>query len=141
MDFKSNSVFDCTLVEINTIKDLSGVITIVENEPSTPFEVKRIYYLYDVPGGQKRGEHAHKELQQFVFAARGSFEVVLDDNLNKRRFVLNKPNLALHIVPGIWRCLDNFSTGSVCMVLASHIYDEGDYIRNYQEFQILKKRG
>ena len=116
-----------------------GNISVVENDKDIPFEVKRIYYLYDVPGGESRGAHAHKELSQLIIAASGSFSVTLDDGEVKRTFLLNRPYQGLYIVPGIWRTLDDFSSGSVCMVLASHGYDKEDYIRDYEEFKIYKK--
>jgi dTDP-4-dehydrorhamnose 3,5-epimerase-like enzyme len=111
----------------------------VENKSNIPFEVERVYYLYDVPGGEVRGGHAHYELEQYVIAASGSFDVILDDGKNKKKFTLNRPNLALHIVPGLWRELDNFSSGSITMVLASEVYDEKDYIRDYKEFKKKKQ--
>ena len=101
--------------------------------------MKRIYYLYDIPGGEARGGHAHYELEQYVIAASGSFDVILDDGKNRKIVTLNRPNLALHIVPGLWRELDNFSSGSISLVLASLIYDEKDYIRDYNEFLNFKK--
>ena len=106
----------------------------VENGKEVPFDVKRVYYLYDVPGGESRGGHAHKALCQLIIAASGSFSVTLDDGKDKKTFVLNRPYQGLLVVPGIWRTLDDFSSGSVCMVLASEKYDEGDYIRDYKEF-------
>jgi hypothetical protein len=111
-----------------------GNITVVENSGTIPFNTQRVYYLYDVPGGEARGGHAHKELQQLIIAASGSFSVTIDDGNVKRTFLLNRPYQGLLIVPGIWRTLDDFSSGSVCLVLASHKYDEADYIRSYDEF-------
>ena len=131
---KNNTVFDCSVIDMSKVHTNVGNITVVENGDNIPFEVKRVYYLYDVPGGEERGGHAHYELEQYIIAASGAFDVVLDDGVNKRRFSLNRPNLALHIVPGLWRELDNFSSGSISMVLASHVFDEKDYIREYQEF-------
>ena len=136
---KNNTVFDCSVIDMSKVHTNVGNITVVENGDNIPFEVKRVYYLYDVPGGEERGGHAHYELEQYIIAASGAFDVVLDDGVNKRRFSLNRPNLALHIVPGLWRRLDNFSSGSISMVLASHIFDEKDYIREYNEFLKLKK--
>ena len=136
---KNNTVFDCSVIDMSKVHTNVGNITVVENGDHIPFEVKRVYYLYDVPGGEERGGHAHYELEQYIIAASGAFDVVLDDGVNKRRFSLNRPNLALHIVPGLWRRLDNFSSGSISMVLASHIFDEKDYIREYNEFLKLKK--
>ena len=134
------SVFDCTLIEMDKHhSDDKGNITVVENCKTVPFNVKRVYYLYDVPGGGSRGSHAHKELQQLIVAASGSFDVTLDDGNVKRTFTLNRPYQGLLVVPGIWRDLNNFSAGSVCLVLASEKYDENDYIRHYEEFINYKK--
>lgn len=132
---KNSNVFDCTMIELNRHhSDRKGNLTVVENNITVPFEVKRTYYLYDVPGGEERGAHAHKELKQLIVAASGSFDVVLDDGNVKRTFTLNRPYQGLLVIPGIWRDLRNFSSGSVCLVLASHIYDEEDYIRDYNKF-------
>ena len=111
----------------------------MENQKNIPFDVKRVYYLYDIPGGEARGGHAHYELQQFIIAASGSFDVILDDGKNTKTVTLNRPNFALHIVPGLWRELNNFSSGSISLVLASHKYDEKDYIRNYNKYLKFKK--
>lgn len=137
---KCNTVFDCSLVEISKIHNKAGNLTIAENGLNIPFDVKRIYYLYDVPSGALRGGHAHKELEQYIIAASGSFDVILFDGKNKKKFTLNKPNLALYVVPGMWREIDNFSSGSISMVLASQLYDEKDYIRNYNEFKIYANK-
>ena len=128
---KFNTVFDSSLLEISKINNEAGNLTILENGLNIPFDVKRIYYLYDVPSGSARGGHAHIELEQYIIAASGSYDVILDDGKNKKKFTLNRPNLALHILPGMWRELDNFSSGSISMVLASQLYDEKDYIRDY----------
>lgn len=128
------SVYNCSIIEIDKHHHEKGNISVIENNATVPFEVKRIYYLYDVPGGESRGGHAHKELRQLVIAASGSFDVTLDDGKVKRTFSLNHPYQGLLIVPGIWRELNNFSSGSVCLVLASMEYDENDYIRDYKEF-------
>lgn len=133
------SVYNCSVIEIDKHHHEKGNISVIENNKTVPFEVKRIYYLYDVPGGESRGGHAHKELRQLVVAASGSFDVTLDDGEVKRTFSLNRPYQGLLIVPGIWRELTNFSSGSVCLVLASMEYDEEDYIRNYTDFKIYKK--
>ena len=131
---RDTTVFDCTLIEMDKHhSDNKGNITVVENSKTIPFDVKRTYYLYDVPGGGSRGAHAHKELQQMIVAASGSFDVTLDDGNVKR-------NQGLLIVPGIWRDLNNFSAGSVCLVLASEKYDENDYIRNYESFLRWKNK-
>lgn len=134
MKLKNNTVFDCSIIDMSKVHTETGNITVVENGSSVPFEVKRVYYLYDVPSGVDRGGHAHYELEQYIIAASGSFDVVLDDGINRRRISLNRPNLALHVLPGLWRELYNFSSGSISMVLASHEYNEKDYIRNYNEF-------
>lgn len=133
------TVNDCTLVELDKNHREKGNITVVENAGVIPFDINRVYYLYDVPGGEERGGHAHKELYQILIAAGGSFDVVLDDGNEKRSVQLNRPYQGLKIVPGIWRELKNFSSGSCCLVLASHSYDEADYIREYEEFENLKR--
>lgn len=135
---KKTSVYDCSVIELNKHHHDKGNITVVENEQTVPFEIKRTYYLYDVPGGESRGGHAHKALYQLIVAASGSFNVTLDDGNVKRTFILNHPYQGLLVVPGIWRTLDDFSSGSVCLVLASMIYDENDYIRDYQRFTDYK---
>ena len=130
-----STVYDCTIIELDKHhSDRKGNISVVENSKDVPFDVKRTYYLYDVPGGESRGGHAHRELRQLIVAASGSFTVTLDDGNVKRTFTLNRPYQGLYIVPGIWRTLDDFSSGAVCLVLASQGYDEADYIRDYQEF-------
>jgi len=138
---KNNSVYDCTIIELDKHhSDRKGNLSVVQNEDTIPFDVKRVYYLYDVPGGESRGAHAHKELSQLIVAASGSFTVTLDDGKVKRSFLLNRPYQGLLVVPGIWRTLDDFSSGSVCMVLASHGYDKNDYIREYDEFIDYKSK-
>lgn len=130
-----STVYDCTIIELDKHhSDRKGNISVVENSKDVPFDVKRTYYLYDVPGGESRGGHAHRELRQLIVAASGSFTVTLDDGNVKRTFTLNRPYQGLYIVPGIWRTLDDFSSGAVCLVLASERYDEADYIRDYNEF-------
>lgn len=136
---KNSTVYDCTIIELDKCHREKGNITVVENNVTIPFAVRRTYYLYDIPGGESRGAHAHKELQQLIIAASGSFNVTLDDGNIKRTFMLNRPYQGLLIVPGIWRTLDDFSSGSVCLVLASHPYEKEDYIRDYNEF--LKYKG
>jgi hypothetical protein len=138
MKLNNNTVFDCSVVDMCKVHTTSGNITVVENGSNIPFEVKRVYYLYDVPGGEFRGGHAHYELEQYIIAASGAFDVVLDDGINKKRITLNRPYMALHIVPGLWRGLDNFSSGSITMVLASEVYEEKDYIRDYKEYLKFK---
>ena len=135
---KINSVYDCSIIEINKHQNEKGNITVIENGLTVAFDVNRIYYLYDVPGGESRGGHAHKELKQLIIAASGSFNVVLDDGRTKRTFTLNRPYQGLLVVPGIWRELNDFSSGSVCLVLASEHYSESDYLRDYDEFLIYK---
>ena len=129
------SVFDCSMVELDKHhSDRKGNLTVVENGVTLPFDVKRVYYLYDVPGGENRGAHAHKELEQLIIAASGSFTVTLDDGQCKRSFFLNRPYQGLYVKPGMWRDLVDFSSGAVCMVLASDLYKKEDYIRDYKEF-------
>lgn len=136
---KSSSVYDCHVLPLISIHNQAGNITIVEAKQNIPFEIQRIYYLYDIPGGESRGGHAHKELYQLIIAASGSFDVLLDDGQNKKIVRLNRPNFGLLVVPGIWRELFEFSSGSICMVLASHKYDENDYIREYDLFKNHKQ--
>jgi len=132
---KEANVYQCSIIRMDKHhSERKGNITVVENNIVIPFDIKRIYYLYDIPGGEERGAHAHKELQQLIVAVSGSFDVVLDDGYVKRTFTLNRPYQGLLIVPGIWRELRNFSSGSVCLVLASHKYDENDYIRDYEDY-------
>lgn len=129
------SVYDCSIIELSKHhSDRKGNLSVVENNISLPFDVKRTYYLYDVPGGESRGGHAHKNLHQLIVAVSGSFTVTLDDGSIKRTYTLNRPYQGLLVVPGIWRTLDDFSSGAVCMVLASEGYSEDDYIRNYEDF-------
>lgn len=137
-----NTVFDCRIIDLDKHhSDRKGNLSVVENKKDVPFEVKRVYYLYDVPGGVSRGGHAHKELFQLMVAVSGSFSVTLEDGKDKKTFVLNRPYKGLLIVPGIWRTLDGFSSGSVCAVLASEKYDEMDYIRDYSSFLRYRKNG
>lgn len=128
------SVFNCSVIELPKINNRAGNITPVQSNKDVPFNIKRVYYLYDVPSGETRGGHAHKGLQQLIVAASGSFDVVLDDGKNKRTITLNRPNYGLYVTPYIWRELVNFSSGSVLLVLASMQYDEDDYIRDYEAF-------
>lgn len=124
----------CQMVDLPKISDPRGNLTFIEGGRHVPFDIRRVYYLYDVPGGAERGGHAHKALHQLIVAMSGSFDVVLDDGTEKRRIHLNRSYNGLYVCPMIWRELDNFSSGSVCMVLASNHYDESDYYRDYQEF-------
>ena len=128
------TVYDCSVLELPKITNRAGNITPVHGSVNVPFDVKRVFYTYDIPGGEARGAHAHKECHQFLVAASGSFEVVLDDGINKRTVLLNRPFYGLHIPPGIWAAEQGFSSGAICLVLASHVYDDDDYIRDYQEF-------
>lgn len=129
------SVFDCSIIELDKHhSDRKGNLTVVQNGETLPFDVKRVYYLYDVPGGESRGAHAHRDLEQLIIAASGSFTVTLDDGKSKRSFFLNRPYQGLYVKPGLWRDLEDFSSGAVCMVLASEIYQKEDYIRNYLAF-------
>lgn len=129
------SVFDCSIIQLDKHhSDRKGNLSVVENGITLPFDVKRVYYIYDVPGGESRGAHAHKELSQLIVAASGSFCVTLDDGRAKQTFFLNRPYQGLYVKPGIWRDLTDFSSGAVCMVLASDIYKQKDYIRYYQDF-------
>lgn len=135
----SSSVYDCTMIELDKHhSDRKGNLTVVENGKDVPFNVKRAYYLYDVPGGESRGAHAHRDLRQLIVAASGSFTVVLDDGKVKRSFFLNRPYQGLLVPPGIWRDLVDFSSGSVLLCLASETYQAEDYIRDYQEFLEFK---
>ena len=135
---KNTSISDCRIIELDKHHHAKGNISVVEDNITVPFSMKRVYYLYDIPGGEVRGGHAHKELHQLIIAAGGSFRVIIDDGKEKRHFTLNRPYQALYIVPGIWRELDDFSSGSVCLVLASNLYSESDYIRDYQKFIQIK---
>jgi len=131
---KRYSVFDCHIIHFPKIHNRAGNITPLQNNIDIPFEIKRVYYLYDIPGGESRGAHGHKNLQQVIIAATGSFDVTLDDGVNKKTVQLNRPYFGLHINPGMWRDISNFSSGAICLVLASEVYDENDYLRDYSEF-------
>ena len=131
---KKPTVEDCRIIDLGKIEFDRGNLTVVQARETVPFDIKRVFYLYDTPGGEARGAHAHKECHQFLVAASGSFEVVLDDGENKRTVYLNRPFKGLHIPPGIWAAEQEFSSGAVCLVLASEHYEEADYIREYQEF-------
>ena len=134
------SVYDCSMVELDKHhSDRKGNLTVVQNGETLPFNVKRVYYLYDVPGGESRGAHAHRDLEQLIIAASGSFTVTLDDGNSKRSFFLNRPYQGLYVKPGLWRDLEDFSSGAVCMVLESEVYQKADYIRNYDEFLVFRK--
>jgi hypothetical protein len=133
------NVDDCSLINLSKISKRSGNITIVSNNIELPFEVKRVFYLYDIPGGESRGGHAHLECHQFLVAASGAFEVLLDDGKTQRKVMLNRPDIGLHIPPMIWASEINFSSGSICLVLVSHFYDESDYVRQYNLYKSLIK--
>ena len=133
------SVSDCSVIELPKIGNRAGSLTSIQNSIEIPFDIKRIFYLYDIPGGKDRGAHAHIECHQFLIAGSGSFDVLLDDGKSKKLVTLNQPYKGLHIPPGIWASEINFSSGSICLVLASHKYDEKDYIRDYKEFLNYKK--
>ena len=130
---------DCRIIELPKITDPRGNLSFIESEQQIPFDIQRVYYLYDVPGGSDRGSHAHKNLHQFIVAMSGSFDVALDDGIEKKRFHLNRSYYGLYVCPMMWRYLDNFSSGGVCMVLASAHYDAADYIRDYTEFLAMTK--
>ena len=134
-----NTVNNIKLIDIPKIKDVRGNLSVVEKD-IIPYQIKRVYYLYDVPSDAYRGGHAHKNLYQFLIPLSGSFDVILKDGKNTKTITLNKPDKGLLIVPGIWRELENFSSGSVCLVLASEEYDEADYIYNYEEFLTFKNQ-
>jgi hypothetical protein len=129
-----HTVFDCNVIHFPRIQSRAGNITAVQNGIEVPFEVKRIYYLYDIPGGEDRGAHAHRRLEQLIMAASGSFDITIDDGHNKKTVQLSRPYFGLHIVPGMWRNISNFSSGAICLVLASELYDASDYIRTYEEY-------
>ena len=132
------TVFDCTILQLPRIYNPAGSITAINNQQEIPFDIKRVYYLFDVPGGEARGGHAHRELQQLIVAASGSFDIIINDGNVKRSFHLSRPYIGLYMPAGLWRELDNFSSGSICLVLASTIYEEADYIRDYQTFKEWK---
>jgi len=136
---KKSSVYDCVILPLSKIHNRAGNITVVEGNKNVPFDVQRLYYLYDIPGGEDRGGHAHKELHQLIVAASGSFDVMLDDGINKKVVTLNRPDYGLFVIPGIWRELMEFSSGAICLVLASDIYREEDYLRAYLEYINFKR--
>ena len=134
MQIKKPTVYDCSVIELPKINNRAGNITPVHGNKEIPFPIQRIFYLYDIPGGESRGAHAHKECHQFLIAASGAFEIDLDDGITKRTISLNRPNFGLHIPPGIWAAEKGFSSGAICLVLASHSYTEADYIRKYEDY-------
>ena len=133
-----SSVYDCVILPLSKIHNRAGNITIVEGQNNVPFDIKRVYYLYDIPGGEDRGGHAHRELAQLIVAASGSFDILLSDGRNKKIVTLNRPDRGLLLVPGIWRELMEFSSGAVCLVLASDVYKQQDYIRSHEEYLRFK---
>lgn len=128
-------ISQCRLIDLPKISDPRGNLTFIENGRHIPFDIKRTYYLYDVPGGAERGGHAHKDLHQLIIAMSGSFDILLDDGNSKKRFHLARSYYGLYVCPMIWREMDNFSSGAVCLVLASNFYDESDYFRDYADYQ------
>jgi hypothetical protein len=137
---RTTTVFDCSLLQLPRIYNASGNITAVNNEQEIPFSVQRVYYVYDVPGGEARGGHAHKDLKQLIVAASGSFDIILNDGKVKRTYNLSRPYMGIFVPAGIWRELDNFSSGAICLVLSSLVYSEDDYIRNYDDFLMYKSK-
>ena len=137
-ELKNANLSECRVMGLPKVDDARGNLTFIEEDNHVPFKIKRVYYLYDIPGGESRGGHAHRKLEQFIIAANGSFDVVIDDGYNSMRFHLNRSYYGLYIPRMVWRELDNFSSGSVCLVLASEHYEEEDYIRNYDEFKETK---
>lgn len=135
---KKTTVYDCSIIELPRHKNRAGNISIAENGLHLPFDVKRVFYIYDIPGGEDRGAHAHKECHQFLIAVSGSFEIEMDDGITKRTVTLNRPYHGLHIPPGIWAAEKSFSSGAICLVLASDVYSEEDYIREHQNFLNFK---
>ena len=134
MEKKKPTVYDCSFIELPKNSFPQGNLTYVYNDVHLPFDVKRVFYSYDIPGGESRGAHAHKECHQFLIAASGAFEVLLDDGHNKRTVLLNRPFYGLHVPPGIWAAEQGFSSVSICLVLASHGYEKEDYIRDYEDY-------
>jgi len=128
------TVFDCSIIMFPKVQNEAGNITPLHGNMEIPFPIKRVFYLYDIPGGEERGAHAHKECHQLLIAASGSFDVLLDDGKSKRVVTLNRPYMGLHIPPGIWASEMGFSSGSICLVMTSHVYSEEDYIRSYNEY-------
>ncbi len=135
---KRASINSCSIIELPKIYNRAGNITTVTNKSNIPFNVSRVFYIYDIPGGENRGAHAHKECHQFLIAVSGSFNIEMDDGTNKKTVTLNRPYYGLHIPPGIWAAEKGFSSGAVCLVLTSHKYDESDYLRDYKNYKKSK---
>lgn len=140
LDINNSIITDCKLITLPRIFSDTGSLTFAQNQEHIPFEIKRVYYLYDIPAGESRGGHVHKSLIQMVIAASGSFDIILKDGYNEKNIFLNQPDLGVLIPPGIWREIANFSSGGICLVLASELYHEGDYIRDYSDFTDFKQR-
>ena len=136
---KMTTIHDSILINITKVHDTRGNLSVIQGN-SIPFDMKRVYYLYDIPSGGRRGGHSHKDQQEFLVALSGSFDVILTDGNEQKTVTLNKPNVGLLIVNGIWRELENFSSGSVCLVLASNFFEEEDYIRDFDEYKLSKNR-
>jgi oxalate decarboxylase/phosphoglucose isomerase-like protein (cupin superfamily) len=135
---RSSTVYDACIIELPKIHNIAGNITAVNGQIEVPFDIQRVYYLYDVPGGESRGGHAHKNLHQLILAGSGSFDLIVSDGKIKKTITLNRPYYGVYLPPGLWRELDNFSTGSICLVLASEVYSEEDYIRDFEAFTAWK---
>lgn len=138
LDYIATTVYDIEQIDIPVVSDIRGNLAVIENEV-VPFEIKRVYYLFDVPSSSHRGGHAHKQLQQLIVPLSGSFDVHVKDGQTTRTITMNKPNKGLLVVPGIWREIDNFSSGAVCLVLASEVFEETDYIRDFETFKLSKR--
>lgn len=136
--FNDVTIYDCNIYTLPKIYFRAGNITPIHSKIDIPFDIKRVFYIYDIPGGESRGAHAHKKCHQFIIAASGSFEIFLDDGKNKRTVALNRPYFGLHIPPGIWAAEQSFSSGAICLVLASELYNKEDYIDKYQEYKRMK---
>ncbi len=134
---KISSIENCPIITLHKHHHENGNLSVVENFKELPFELRRIYYLYDIPGGEERGGHSHHNCEEFIIAVCGSFDIILDDGVTQRTINLNRSNVGILVKPGIWRVLNNFSSGAVCLVIASEEYDESDYVRSYDEFKKL----
>lgn len=134
----STTIFECSIIEVPKFSNRAGNLSIIQGVENIPFQPRRVFFIYDIPAGESRGAHAHKVCQQFIIAASGSFEVSLDDGTNKRTIALSRPSYGIYIPSGIWAFEFNFSSGAVCLVMASETYDSSDYIRDYNEFQSWK---